>query len=89
MSIGAVDFTVHESATVEKLMDTPGLDSDDLWFLWKQDELVYLDCVQETNTKSGLGFISKEFAEMLGMKKGQRGQLQWLPYTKNKNGRIE
>jgi len=74
------DMTIGGAATVGKLIKDvgynthPGLDS-----LGTHEELVCLDCTRDLKFKSGICFISKELADALGMERGQRGQLVWIP----------
>ncbi len=74
------DMTVHGTATLRKLMTEVGATTPpDLAALADSDEFVYVDCVRDMKFRSGICFISKELAIALGMKKGQRGQLVWIP----------
>ena len=63
------DMTIHGKATVEILLDLASLNPN--------EELVYVDCVRDMKFRSGICFISKELADALDMKQGQRGQLNW------------
>lgn len=77
-----VDMTIDGFASVGFLLDgwkycvNP---IKDLNLLNEVDQLVCLDAVRDMKCEKGLYHISKELADALNMKKGQRGQLVWVP----------
>ena len=75
-----VDIDVHGSSTVKFLMTHVGANTHkNLANLSDNERLTFIDAVGDLKCGSGIYFISEELAEVLKMKKGQYGQLHWIP----------